>query len=1162
MNLSSDTHGQDAFPAGSESAAGSTPKAQVASAHPSPARINTAIATTVTPASTGMSATSIPSRSSSLHHIYSIKSYPTVSQDSLAEARMSPQMYPSPSPVPRRAMSDRTFSERSPSPHTRVGHPGAMAEAMSTAGRGTGLLRRLSRGAHNKLRRRASTTHSLRMRDQSAGPLLVRRRSDSNGASDFQDVSDLELDSNTEDMDDYPPYVKDRNNALGINVARPNLPSNGSSSTFQGGIAPASSAILEKGTWIWKLTRRNRKRLLLRLDSSSARVCWHPNKIEKSFFIDDVREVRIGEESRNARDDIQVPAKDEELFITIVYDVPERSKGRIIKTMNVIMPDKFILNLWTSALNVVTRQRIEIMNALSSNPEKAEKGMAQAWKLLMKQKDISEEEHMTLSDAMAMCRQLEINCSESAVKTHFKAIARDEHAHLTYDQYKNFIQSFRERKDITHIFKNWQLGTDHDMDLKTFLEFMRNDQKVDIEKDRAHWEGVFEKFARPVQNRPILPDAVPTIGQKVWTTQSFQSFLTSSYTSPLAPLVGETVLDRPFNEYFISSSHNTYLLGRQVAGTSSVEGYIAALVKGCRCVEIDCWDGDDGRPIVTHGRTMTSKIPFEDCVSVVARYAFHSSPYPLIVSLEVHCNPEQQLVMVELMRKYFGSMMVMEPISNNTVSLPSPEELRNRILIKVKASAEIEQAQWIAESTTGRSRARSLTSTFGRTPSAENSSAMSSPLVSSSTATSPSEVNGVFTPRGSTTSGAMTPSSSADDSDEIRQSADKQKRRGNKTRIIHELGKLGVYAQGIKFGAGFQTPAGKTYNHIYSFNEHMFDDLCTKKTDNKALLEKHNVRHLLRVYPAAKRVDSSNFNPLSVWRRGGQMAALNWQTYDVPQQINEAMFAAGSDRLGYVLKPEELRHAKHQPIFDAIDQGPRNEEKRGKKSVRFSVDIISAQRLPRPRNQSTGSGMNPYIEFEMFYAEDKERTIAKASANTDASSQDAPYERALPSRSRTRIVEGNGFDPQYHQNITTSVETKFPGLVFVRWTVWHAPQGKKSGSNGVLLATHTAKLSSLQQGYRHLPLFNPQGEQYRDAKLFVKIKTEAPVFMQLPNDNAYYAYMDANSSPRFDSSRPERGWPRRIFSRASSQRRRDLQNEVPGPLSRTSSMDRESLRSH
>ena len=35
----------------------------------------------------------------------------------------------------------------------------------------------------------------------------------------------------------------------------------------------------------------------------------------------------------------------------------------------------------------------------------------------------------------------------------------------------------------------------------------------------------------------------------------------------------------------------SYLLGNQITGDSSVNAYINALKQGCRCVELDCWDG-------------------------------------------------------------------------------------------------------------------------------------------------------------------------------------------------------------------------------------------------------------------------------------------------------------------------------------------------------------------------------------------------------------------------------------------------------------------------------------------------------------------------------------------------------------------------------------------
>ena len=1037
-----------------------------------------------------------------------------------------------------------------------------MAEAIA-ATKSPGLIRRLSRGAHQRIRRRTSHQHSMRMRDQSAGPILVRRRSDSNAASDFgQDVSDLELDNATDDIDDppYPTAIRDRNNGLGISIGRPS----NASSIFEGGIAPALSAVLQAGTWVTKHSNKNKKkRIRIWLDPNSARVCWHPTNPAKSFFIDDVREVRVGAESRNARDDAQIPDEYESRWMTIVYEPPERSKGRTIKTMHLIMDAEVIAYHWNEALSAVTRERTEIMNALASSTEKSERGMAMAWKQAMARKGSNADELFTMDDARWLCRKLEINCSDHAVRTHFKSSDKHKSGLLNYAEYQDFVNSFKGRKDIQNLFGKVKMGTEWDIKLDEFFEFLKDAQKVDIVRERQYCESVFDRFARVAQTVLTLPDAEPIIGQKTLGLQGFQNFLTSGYNSPLAMSKGEPTLDRPLNEYFISSSHNTYLIGRQVAGASSVEGYIQALIRGCRCIEIDCWDGEDGRPMVTHGRTLTTKVSFEDCISTIAKYAFHSSVYPLVVSLEVHCNPEQQKVMVDLMTKYWKDTMITAPIINNASSLPSPDELKYKILIKVKAAEDIEYSPPPVENNVGRNRARSLGSTFARTPSTDRYPYTSTPMVSSPPTASPSETNvgSISTPRGSTTSGpSMTPNSSADDSDDVLASPEKPRSRKT-SKIIVELGKLGVYAQGIKYG-GFQASEARTPNHIFSFSENTFDKLCAREYDSKLLLEKHNMHYLMRVYPAPRRIESSNFNPLQAWRRGVQMAALNWQTFDVHQQVNEAMFAAGPDRSGYVLKPEELRHAKHLPIADTIPEAPGKKDRKGKKIVNFSVDIISAQRLPRPRNQNANSGMNPYIEFEMYSAEDKARGIAKGEGGRDASAPNGISGLGFPLRKRTRIVEGNGFDPIYHGEdpIRMSVETKYPSLIFVRWTVWSTPDPHQYSSNSVQLATFTAKLSSLQQGYRHLPLFNPHGEQYRDAKLFVKITKEPPAPVKQTEENLAFNAMEGSVSPRSEAVRDARSWRSRVFSRTSSQRRTSNHPPDAGIISRTSSMDRESLR--
>ena len=56
-----------------------------------------------------------------------------------------------------------------------------------------------------------------------------------------------------------------------------------------------------------------------------------------------------------------------------------------------------------------------------------------------------------------------------------------------------------------------------------------------------------------------------------------------------------------------------FIAGHQFTGKSSIEMYRQTLLTGCRCIELDCWDGKgmDEEPIITHGFTMCTDILFK-----------------------------------------------------------------------------------------------------------------------------------------------------------------------------------------------------------------------------------------------------------------------------------------------------------------------------------------------------------------------------------------------------------------------------------------------------------------------------------------------------------------------------------------------------------------------
>lgn len=105
---------------------------------------------------------------------------------------------------------------------------------------------------------------------------------------------------------------------------------------------------------------------------------------------------------------------------------------------------------------------------------------------------------------------------------------------------------------------------------------------------------------------------------------------------------------------------------------------------------------------------MTTKLQAREALTAIAKYAFIASPYPVILSLEVHCDQPQQDKLAEILRNTLGSALLDAPMFGEEAVaehagcakvdiLPSPEQLKYRILVKAKNLYVIKAAQKVEE---------------------------------------------------------------------------------------------------------------------------------------------------------------------------------------------------------------------------------------------------------------------------------------------------------------------------------------------------------------------------------------------------------------------------------------------------------------------------------
>ncbi|ANQ07971.1 Phosphoinositide phospholipase C [Plasmodium coatneyi] len=164
-------------------------------------------------------------------------------------------------------------------------------------------------------------------------------------------------------------------------------------------------------------------------------------------------------------------------------------------------------------------------------------------------------------------------------------------------------------------------------------------------------------------------------------------FLLSKENSIMCPEYSKVYqnMNLPLCNYWINSSHNTYLGRKQIFSSSNIEQYIYILIDGCRCVEFDCYYFNKNI-VVYHGfygYKLTSSILFCDTLIACKLFGFTTSPYPIILSLEIHCKNKHKNLIAKILICILGKQLYI-PKSRDEINNITPHNCKNRFLVKYK----------------------------------------------------------------------------------------------------------------------------------------------------------------------------------------------------------------------------------------------------------------------------------------------------------------------------------------------------------------------------------------------------------------------------------------------------------------------------------------------
>ncbi|CAI7607487.1 unnamed protein product [Penicillium discolor] len=567
-------------------------------------------------------------------------------------------------------------------------------------------------------------------------------------------------------------------------------------------------------------------------------------------------------------------------------------------------------------------------------------------------------------------------------------------------------------------------------------------------------------FLQEMQHDTTVATSSEPVADVLASLDAFRAYMKDADSSAMA-LEEALDLSAPISDYFISSSHNTYLTGNQLYSDAAASAYTSVLLRGCRSVEIDVWDGESDTPNSSDGEGDSDRSSSDSEAEEKTKGGENRQEKP---------GKEQKASFSARLEAKLGGVLrrksvksPQRPSDEETATSHMPVAAEPRVLhghtltkgttfreicyairdsafvasdlplvISLEVHASLEQQQTMVDIMLEAWKGLLVDAPpdDGKLPSLAD--LKKKILIKSKCIPFSAEDE---KPEGE----SLTPQKSDD------KSSGEQPPKPSK--ILDALAKLAVYTRAYHF-SHFDQPEAKVPLHVFSLSEKAAREAHVTHRD--ALFE-HNRTAMMRIYPYAFRITSSNLDPTFYWRRGAQLVALNWQNLDKGMMLNHGMFVGTH---GWRLKPSGYRSGKDSPT-DVIER----------RNLTLSIEIYAAQDLSLPPGDHSERGFKPYVNCQL-HVEEPEGDVTPDQDDASSDTEKSSYKRCTKSSSgRNPDFKGQKLE---FPTVTGIIEE----LSFLRIKIKDDEIGRDP-----LAAWACIRVDRLREGYRLIHLHECTGEK-------------------------------------------------------------------------------------